>query len=70
MSTAAVPTTEVVDQAVVDRNAELFQGYLVAQMDDPDRMEHLPEGTTLVLLPRGDDDGIEAALTMAAAVAR
>lgn len=70
MSTAAVPTTEVADQAVVDRNAELFQGYVVAQLDDSEQMEQLPEGTTLVLLPRGDADAIEAALKMAAAIAR
>lgn len=70
MSIAAVPTTEVADQAVVDRNAELFQGYVVAQLDDPEQTEHLPEGTTLVLLPCGDADAIEAALNMAAAVAR
>lgn len=68
MSTATARSP--IDQAIFDRNAELFQGYVLEQLDDPHRMEQIPAGTTLILLPQGDPAGIEAALAMAADLAR
>ncbi len=69
-TTATAPTNRAAEQAAVDRNAELFQGYVLAQMEDPERMERVPDGTTLVFLPRDDPAGTEAALTMATDIAR
>lgn len=70
MSTATAPPRSAIAQAIFDRNAELFQGYVLAQMDEPDRMEQIPAKTTLVFLPHGDPAGIEAALALAADLAR
>ena len=70
MSTATAPIRSAIDQAIFDRNAELFQGSVLAQMEDPERMEHVSEGATMVFLPRDDATGIESALAMAADLAR
>ncbi|MGH2535165.1 MAG: DUF5647 family protein [Thermomicrobiales bacterium] len=63
-------TTDPATVATVERNLDLAQGYLLAMLDDPARMERVPGGASLVLLPRDEPDGFEANLNIAVALAR
>jgi hypothetical protein len=43
----------------IDRNLELIHGYIRAQLEDVDNMEHVPEGAETVLLPDDDPEMFE-----------
>jgi hypothetical protein len=47
---------------LIDRNFDLIQGYIQAQLEDVNNMEQVPEGAETVLLPSDDPEWFEANL--------
>ena len=70
LTTPSAPPADPTRVAAMNRNLNLVSGYLQAMMAAPARMDVIPDGASLVLLPRDDRDGFEANLKIAVSLAR
>jgi hypothetical protein len=63
--TATTYAPDAATKARADRNLDLLNGYIQAQLDDPHLQEQVPDGAMLVLLPADDPETYEANLSLA-----
>lgn len=71
MSTAA-PVTDIdpATAAIMDRNLELSHGFTDVMVRDPQLLAEIPDGCTLVLLPKDDPEMFEVNLRIGMDAAR
>jgi hypothetical protein len=67
---AMVATGALSKAEQIERNLDLARDHLQAILDNPDLLDEIPDGATVVLLPAGDPELFETNLRIAVSRAR